>query len=340
MYKAAVVGCGRRAAAHAEAYAATSRGKLVAACDPDAARREAFGKRFGITSLYADTDEMLAAERPDLVHVVTLPFVRLEVLAAADRHRVPAVILEKPIASDGADYLALRNWAAQSRVRVCVNHQKHFLPAALKLQRAVRDGQIGEVRFIDVSGRMNLAYQGTHLLELASALSGAGAPTEVFSQVSGAVGLREPDGHFAPDQSVSSISYGDRLRAQFLCGENAPVVSPDGPISRNMRVAVYGNRGLAQWTMLWAEITGPDGSLCRTPYDFLVDNPLSQIALTEAAFDWLDNERAVHPTSLDVALTQFNIVLGIYASALSHAPVRLPVEPRPDTMAALRQWLE
>ena len=61
----------------------------------------------------------------------------------------------------------------------------------MALQRLVQDGAIGDVRFIEASARMNLAYQGTHSLQAIGAFNPGGVPATVFGQVSGAKGLRE-----------------------------------------------------------------------------------------------------------------------------------------------------
>ncbi|MCJ7548392.1 MAG: hypothetical protein MUQ30_01770, partial [Anaerolineae bacterium] len=45
---------------------------------------------------------------------------------------------------------------------------------------------------------------------------------------------------------------------------------------------------------------------------------------------------AIHPLNLDLALQDFNVVLGMYMSALNHSVVSLPVEPEPDLIEKLR----
>jgi hypothetical protein len=51
--------------------------------------------------------------------------------------------------------------------------------------------------------------------------------------------------------------------------------------------------------------------------------------LTEACFDWLEDEKKPHPTRIALNLVQFNAILGIYISALRATPVALPFDP-PD----------
>ena len=53
----------------------------------------------------------------------------------------------------------------------------------------------------------------------------------------------------------------------------------------------------------------------------------------------LDDENNPHPNRLEVSPIQFNIILGIYTSALKRAPVALPVEPEVGLLDALQDGL-
>ena len=66
----------------------------------------------------------------------------------------------------------------------------------------------------------------------------------------------------------------------------------------------------------------------------------AQGGLTEAMFDWLEDEAKVHPTHLDQSLAEFNLLLGIYQSALTHAPVELPFDPPDGLLNSLGEILQ
>lgn len=339
MFKCAIVGVsGGRARGHAEAYAHIRRGKLVAVSSRQRAKLDAFGDRFGVEARYTDYREMFERERPDLVHVNTPPTVRLEIMQAAEAAGIPSLIVEKPLAVQGEDYAAIRDFARDAKVRVAINHQLHFHPRRADLQRRVLDGQIGEVRFIDASARMNLAYQGTHSLQAIAAFHPAGVPTSVFGQVSGAEGLRESSkAHYAPDHCLAGITYEDGVSAMLRCGPSAPAVG-DGPVSTHKRVAVYGTRGFVHWTM-WSWEMNCDGHVDGGTHRYGDQDILGQAAMTEAMFDWLLDEHKVHPLNLGAALQDFGIMLAMYVSALQHKPIGLPVEPTPGLIDALRERL-
>ena len=288
---------------------------------------------------YTDYREMFAREKPDLVHVNTPPTVRLEIMQAAQDAGIPALIVEKPLACQGEDFIAIREFARTSQVKIAINHQLQFHPRRMALQKLVQDGRIGTVRFIEASARMNLAYQGTHSLQAIGAFNPGGKPITVFGQVSGAQGLQETRGqHYAPDQSLVKINYDNGVHALLQCGENAIKVKDDARINIHKRIAVYGSRGYVQWTM-WSWETYMDGVYDSGVHEYPEQDILGQAGMTEAMFDWLENDKAVHPLNLDLALQDFNIILGMYMSALHHKVIDLPVEPEPDLLNKLRQRL-
>ena len=339
MYKCAIIGVsGGRARGLAEAYRHVKRGKLVAVSTRQADKLQQFGDKFQVAARYTDYRDMLEKEKPDLVHVNTPPTVRLEIFEAAEAAGIQAVLVEKPLAVQGEDYLAIKRFAQTARVKIAINHQLHFHPRRQYLQQFVGDGHIGQVRFIEASAGMNLAYQGTHSLQAIGAFLPEAKPVTVFGQVSGASGLQETRGqHYAPDQCVASINYDNGLSALLRCGDNAPKVG-DGRINTHKQVAVYGTEGYVQWTMHGWE-TASGGKYHSGLHSYPEEDILGQAAMTDAMFDWLKDDKAQHPLNIQAALTDFNIILGIYRSALTHEVVNLPFEPQENLIAKLRQAL-
>lgn len=331
MYKCAIVGVGgNRANGHADAYQFVQRGRLVAVSTRRADKLAAFGERHGVAARYTDYREMFAAERPDLVHVNTPPDVRLEVFQAAEKAGIPALVVEKPLAIGWEDYQAIRDFACSSRVKIAVNHQLHFHPRRAGLQQLVRAGGIGDIRFVDASAGMNMAYQGTHTLQALRAFLPERSPLSVFAQAGGADGLQpNPRQHYAPDALLASVDYGDGVSALLRCGVNAPrVLADDARAHVHKRIAVHGSRGTVEWSM-WSWALGRDGRVERGRHVYDDEDILGQAALTEAMFDWLEDDAAVHPLNLDVSLADFRVMLEIYTSALTRQVRRLDGEPEP-----------
>jgi len=341
MYRCAIIGVsGGRARGHAEAYQQIQRGQLVAIASRQPEQLDAFGEQFGVAARYTDYRELFAREKPDLVHVNTPPNVRLEIFQAAEAAGIPALIVEKPLAIQSEDYLAISAFARTAKVKIAINHQLHFQPRRAQLQQLVQAGAIGELRFIDASARMNMAYQGTHTLQAIAAFMPQAKPVQIMGQVSGTTGLAEtPKQHFAPDATLSALTFDNGVSALLRCGPIAPFVLPgDTRTHLHKRVAVYGSRGHVAWSM-WGWETNLDGVVTRGEHDYFAEDLLGQAAMTEAMFDWIADDAAVHPLNLSAALQDFNIVLKTYMSALHHRSYTLDEAPQPGLIAALRQQL-
>lgn len=337
MFKCAFLGCGPRARAHARAYREVTRGAIAAICDLDEERLAGFGDAFNVSSRYTDIHCMLDREKPDLLHIVTIPRLRLELMSIAAQHAVPIAIVEKPIALWAEDWRRIRALGESCQTKFVVNTQLHFHARNMELRRDVTDGRVGEVRHIDVSARSTPLDQGVHVLELAHSYNGFAGFASVFGQVAGAEMLdsRQP----APDMAQASVVSENGVHTTLVCGPCAPKATEDEIIYHHKRIAVYGTHGFTHWTMAgWERMTVDNGYETGT-HDYGEEDDLAQARLTEACFDWLLDESNAHATRLARSLAQFNVILGIYTSALSHRPVSLPCDPPDGLLEALRARL-
>jgi predicted dehydrogenase len=334
--KSCLLGCGGRARGHADAYRFVTKGHLEAACDMNEERLRPFVEQWGIHRAYTDLHEMLETEGPDLLHVVTQPQLRVELLTAACEHEVPAVLVEKPLCLDAEDFNAIAALGERTQTRICVNHQLRFHAQTLEFLDLVRSGAIGEIRLIDASARLGQAGQGTHILNLVLAYADA-RPCRILAQVSG--GTKWLGGnHPCPDESVAEIQFDNGLRAVFSCGANAPVCGDPERDHMHKRIAVYGTEGFVHWMMNAWELSTPDGGYRSGEKDYRAEDVRGQAAMTDAILAWLEGGPP-HPNRLEVSLAESNTVLGLYQSALDQRPVELPFEPGGSLLARLRDRL-
>ncbi len=241
MMKAAFLGCGGRARGHANAYKYVEKGQMVALCDMNEERLKSFGDDYGVETRYTDIHEMLDKERPDVLHIVTPPTLRYDLMKIADDHEVPVVIIEKPIAIQGEDWKQIDELRKTAKTKYVVNTQLHFHGPNLELKKDIADGRIGDLRFIDVSARSTILDQGVHVLELGHSYNDFDKPIRVFGQVSGAKTLstRQP----SPDIAEAFVEFENGVRAQLVNGTvAAKVVDSDSPYAHK-RVCAYGTRG-------------------------------------------------------------------------------------------------
>ena len=341
MLKSVIIGVsGGRAHGHAEAFAHVKGGVLAAVSARQRDKLDAFGDKFDVTARYTDYREMLEKERPDLVQVSVPPDTRLEIFEAAEAAGVSGILVEKPLAIQAEDFRAIRAFAASKpKVKIAINHQLQFHPRRQHLQRLVEDGAIGPLRYIDASSGMNLAYQGTHSLQAIGAFNPDAKPVTVFGQAAGADGLQDNiKQHYAPDQSLAAINYSNGVPASLRCGDNAPRVEQGRPIHQHKRIAVYGERGYVHWTM-WGWETLIDGVYERGAHDYPDEDILGQAGATDAMFDWIQDDSALHPLNLDAAISDFNVILALYTSTLTHQVIELPFEAPDNLVADLRAAL-
>jgi predicted dehydrogenase len=144
-----VVGVGSAATrAHLPALcAAEAEGtvRVVGACDPDPARRDAVLAVHPDAAGFADNDEMLEATAPDLLVIATPPSAHLGEMAAALGRGVH-VLCEKPLGLNDADVETLRDLArVHPELALATVHQyRHATPWAWLARAAagaVRGGE-------------------------------------------------------------------------------------------------------------------------------------------------------------------------------------------------------
>ena len=124
--RVALVGGGKMAEHHARAIAATAEAAaLVAVADPSEASRAAITRIAPTARGYASFQELLAAEHPDVVHVVTPLDTHFE-LARQALGAGCHVYVEKPVVEQGFEIAELIDLARSKRRSLCAGHQLLF----------------------------------------------------------------------------------------------------------------------------------------------------------------------------------------------------------------------
>jgi predicted dehydrogenase len=115
---------------------------VTAACEPDAARREAMGGRFGITRLFPDAESMLQAEPVDIVVIGSPPDLhyRQSLLAL---ERGAHVFCEKPFVERPQEADEIIAAADRAGRLVAVNNQYRFMPIYRKTRERIAAGEFG-----------------------------------------------------------------------------------------------------------------------------------------------------------------------------------------------------
>jgi predicted dehydrogenase len=316
--RVAVVGAGARAGTQIDILSTTGLGTPVGVWNRTASRGRAIADHLGIAQ-YDSVEALVRHTQPDLVSIATGPQGRADLVDEAVRGGARAILLEKPLAVHQSELERIREAAGDCFV--VVNTQYPWIDHWRTVLASVSDGELGEVRSIEVSTGVDLLEQGPHLLSLAYALADAAAlprPTWVLAGVSS----RNDDG--VPADTVAVADLGP-ARLRLSAGAVAPPVPGEQVIFYQQQVTVTGTRGrvwvsLNQGLERWTEsgVHREDTSWARddrqSQTDFFRD-------LGHAVRD--PERRATFPTRLSEVLTREAFLFACIRSASSGARVSL-----------------
>jgi len=340
VYRSAIVGCGSRSRWHTRAYKLISRGELVACCDLDAERSQSCAKEFAVRP-YVDAIEMIKKEKPDLVHVVTPPNMRVELMQMISDNGVPACIVEKPIAYEVSDWKKLCELEAKTNTKFAVCHQLRWHPNLMRCREALNSGKLGKVLFLDFSAGMNISQQGTHILDYAMFLNQDARVVRVFGAASGGKEMKAV--HPSPETTVGQLLFANGVYGMWSNGYVAPRTIDDPATYKHIRIAAYTERGRVLYEELgkW-EIVSPEGieaGKVANMREWEEGNYIAQVGLTNAMFDWLEDDSKSVGTNLERALHQWNVVLGLYTSSVLREVIDIPFDPPEDIFLRLAEVL-
>lgn len=142
--KVCTIGAGYFARFHHEAWAEEPRTRLAAVCDADRERAEAFARQYGAGAAYTDAAAMIAAERPDLVDIITPPHTHRELVALCAEAGVDAICQKAFTRSleEARETVAL---ASAAGIRLVVHENFRFSPWYREIRRLVVEERLGRL---------------------------------------------------------------------------------------------------------------------------------------------------------------------------------------------------
>jgi UDP-N-acetyl-2-amino-2-deoxyglucuronate dehydrogenase len=242
----ALIGCGRIAGHHIRSIDAVSGVALIAVCDLEIEKAEAYGNEYTVP-FYADYRAMLS-DHPeiDTIAVITPSGMHyehaMEMIEEFERH----VIIEKPTFMRPEQLISVYERAENAGVDIFPVFQNRYNKAVRRVKRALDDGELGDIRTVSVRLRWcrpqryydlapwrgtfshdggALTNQTIHHVDLLRHLGGEveranatmrtmGAEIEVEDTVagtfvyrSGAIGALEATTAARPDDYEASISF-------------------------------------------------------------------------------------------------------------------------------------
>lgn len=191
--KCAIVGLGRIAssleddklrekpASHAGAVSKHPNCELIAGADLEQQKREAFKKRWGVSLVFENAEQLLAQTKPQILNIATPPESHLEILKLALKHKVPVIICEKPLAPNLKEGQKILKLASKSCSKIVINHERRYSNDYIYTKECIDSKKYGELLSIHSKLFMGkkrapaqmLLDDGTHLLDILRFLSGS-----------------------------------------------------------------------------------------------------------------------------------------------------------------------
>jgi predicted dehydrogenase len=142
MLKAAIVGCGKIADAHASQIIRVRGAQIVAVCDREPLMAQQLQERFPVRRRFTDVGTLLGEAQPDVVHVTTPPESHFEIARQCLEHGCH-VYIEKPITLHAGQARTLVALATERGLKLTAGHDDQFSHAARRMRALVRDGFLG-----------------------------------------------------------------------------------------------------------------------------------------------------------------------------------------------------
>ncbi len=328
---AVVVGAGSQGRVHARAYQSLAGVELVAVADVLSSSAADMAEELDIPRWYQDHEELVLAERPDIVSVCTPPGSHLEVARFAIEHGARAVHCEKPMATTYGDARQLHNLAARAGAQLTFNLQRRYDPVHEFARHQIAAGAIGEVASIE-GYCPNLPDWGSHICDLMLFYMDDVSPAWVMGQVD-VKAKHYVYGALTETSSVTLLQWPSGVNGLIVTGRE-PFVERCSKLVRNgMVVNGTGGRLVASGSECEvAHFYGP-GSVFKSPtnrdhrtWERGVDPAI--VAGTSAAVHNLVEclEKGDEPRlSSRHALAGAEIIFATYESSRSRSRVDLPL---------------
>jgi predicted dehydrogenase len=158
------VGAGYFSQFHYDAWRRASGAALVALCDTSRERAQEAARKFTIGRVYADVADMLDAERPDFIDVITPPATHRDICRLAGERGVH-VLCQKALAPTFEDAVALVGDAERAGIRLMVHDNFRFQPWHRELRRLLDLDTIGRAHAIACRTRMGDGWRADAYLD-------------------------------------------------------------------------------------------------------------------------------------------------------------------------------
>jgi predicted dehydrogenase len=281
--------------------------------------------RFNVPHRYADYEQMLGEQRPDLICIATPQWLHAQMtVLAATRYSPKAILCEKAMANNLGEAQAMLAACDANQVKLAIGHVQRWREVYQRARSMVASGAIGTPLFARVAvGDGGLMNNGTHLISYMLYVLGDPQPEWVIGNVQ-----RDSD-RFERGWPVEEL--GGALVG--VAGGVRMSVESDIPGEPRPWEIVTGSAGMMIWPYIFEKapftlrLLRADGRIeeTRTPVETLEELFHRQL---RSLAEWARGEVADNPGDARLALATQEVLMAIYESARTHTLVRLPLETR------------
>jgi predicted dehydrogenase len=286
-------------------------------------------------------EEMLVKTRSEILVFVTHPEIRMEYIRMGIKHGVKGISFEKPMAVSLSDAREITKLCVDNGIKAVVSHQQKYLAQMQQMYKYVRSGYIGVPELIRVFMRPWASQLGTHFVDYALWVNGGVGAEWVIGHVHGRCKLT--DDHPSPDYLMGEGRLKNGVTLMVESGYLSPFTMPDEDFWCNNRITVYGPYGYA-----WAETNGACGFFSPETQGkvetYKYTNFWPQCNGIQTPYyrdyaDWLDGGEK-HSCNVEISLHGFEMIEGMYKSALRNRRVDIPIQGEElDAVAEMKRIL-
>jgi len=151
---------------HAGAYSNNSETNLVALSDIDDKKLKKYGKKYGISSLYTNFQDMFKNEQLDCVSICTLADSHLQIVKEAAKSNIKGIFLEKPISISLKDAIEIIKICDKNNIKLQIDHQRRFSPFYKKIREIINSEKFGNIQHCSIYYGSGIANTGSHIFDL------------------------------------------------------------------------------------------------------------------------------------------------------------------------------
>ena len=146
--KVVIVGCGTIAATHVDVLQKLNK-NIVAVCDIEETKARKLCEKFGLDArVYTDNKQMLDAEAPDFVHVLTPHYLHAQMVVETLRRNINC-LCEKPLFIKDDEFFEIQKAVAESEGQLGVCFQHRYMEINKFVKKCVEDeGCLGVSAFL------------------------------------------------------------------------------------------------------------------------------------------------------------------------------------------------